>query len=426
MDAARSDTESIRFKDRSNCMTLAKKSLLLLTLAASAALAVTIPVGTEIQLRLTKEASSEKPSGQPVSAVVIAPVLVSGSVVLGFGAIVSGSTADAQADKPGVNGTQEKPATLRLQLTKIEDKSGQTKAISCLLAGVDNARESIDQSGLITGITASQTFSSLADEGVAKVTAKYGDLGQILSTMKSSSVKPADPAIDYKPGVEFTIKLTQALEWTPSQEANAPGTIAPLDALSVLVNQQPFRTVALKPPSPSDMTNLMFIGTKDAVESAFKEAGWFASDPLGLASTMQTAQAIIENRGYSEAPMSILTLNGKAPDLRFEKQNNTFASRHHIRIWQMAQTFDGKPVFVAAATHDVKIYFSKTSRSITHGIDPDIDVERTKVVNDLVFTGRVQGVSLVDRPSIPKEISNATGDHLKTDDKMAVVALRVK
>src|SRR3954469_23667104 len=186
------------FKDRSNCMTFAKKSLLLLTLAASAALAVTIPVGTEIQLRLTKEASSEKPSGQPVSAVVIAPVLVSGSVVLGFGAVVSGTTADAQADQPGVNGTQEKPATLRLQLTKIEDKSGQTKTISCLLAGVDNARESIDQSGLITGITASQTFSSLADEGVAKVTAKYGDLGQILSTMKSSSVKQADPAIDYK------------------------------------------------------------------------------------------------------------------------------------------------------------------------------------------------------------------------------------
>jgi hypothetical protein len=48
---------------------------------------------------------------------------------------------------------------------------------------------------LITGITASQTFSSLADEGVAKVTAKYGDLGQILSTIKSSSVKQADPAI---------------------------------------------------------------------------------------------------------------------------------------------------------------------------------------------------------------------------------------
>jgi hypothetical protein len=170
----------------------------------------------------------------------------------------------------------------------------------------------------------------------------------------------------------------------------------------------------------------MFIGTKDVIEAAFKEAGWFASDPLGRASTTRTAQAIIENRGYSEAPMSVLTLNGNPPEMRFEKQNNTFASRHHIRVWQTSQPFDGKPVFLAAATHDVKIYFSKTSRSITHGIDPDIDKERTKVLNDMLFTGRVQAIVLIDRPSIPKDISNATGDHLKTDDKMAVLEFKAK
>src|SRR5260370_40055021 len=84
------------------------------------------------------------------------------------------------------------------------------------------------------------------------------------------------------------------------------------------------------------------------------------------------------------------------------------------------------PEGTAAATHDVKIYFSKTSRSITHGIDPDIDKERTKVLNDMLFTGRVQAIVLIDRPSIPKDISNATGDHLKTDDKMAVLEFKAK
>ena len=190
------------------------------------------------------------------------------------------------------------------------------------------------------------------------------------------------------------------------------------------MSQQPYRTVALKPPNPSDMTNLMFIGTREQVEQAFKNAGWFASDPLGRASTYRTAQAIIENRGYDEAPMSILTLDGKPPDMTYEKQNNTFASRHHIRLWQMPQTFAGKPVFVAAATHDIKIYYSNTSRSITHGIDPNIDNERTKVVNDVLFTGTVQGLSLVDRQHIPADISNATGDHLKTDNKIAVIEFK--
>jgi hypothetical protein len=412
-------------------MNYRKVPALLFTLAVCSGSAVpsaevTIPEGTEIQLRLTTEVSSDKASGQPVAAVVVAPVLVNGSVAIGLGSELTGTTADAHPDQLGANGTGEKPATLRLMLTAIREKGGPSKPISCVLEGIDNAREAIDQSGLITGIKASETFTALADQGVTKLSSKYGEFGQMLSSIKSASVKESDPSIDYKPGVEFTVKLTKALSWTPSAPTNTPGAIAPLAAVTALVTQQPYRTATLKPPTPSDMTNLMFIGTKDVIEAAFKEAGWFASDPLGRASTTRTAQAIIENRGYSEAPMSVLTLNGNPPEMRFEKQNNTFASRHHIRVWQTSQPFDGKPVFLAAATHDVKIYFSKTSRSITHGIDPDIDKERTKVLNDMLFTGRVQAIVLIDRPSIPKDISNATGDHLKTDDKMAVLEFKAK
>ncbi len=409
---------------------LTRTPALVLALAVCSALAafgdVTVPVGTEIQLRLTKEVSSDKASGQPVSAVVIAPVMVNGSVAIGLGAEVTGTTADAHANQPAANGTEEKPATLRLVLTNIRSKDGPSKPIACVVEGIDNARESVDSSGLVTGIKASETFSALADQGVTKLASKYGELGQIVSGIKSASVKEADPTIDYKPGVEFTIKLTNALTWTPASTAKLPPSIAPLDTLTALVLQQPYRTAALKPPSPSDMTNLMFIASKETLEAAFKEAGWFASDPLGRASTTQTAQAIIENRGYNEAPMSVLTLNGKPPDMTFEKQNNTFASRHHIRLWQATQTFDGKPVFVAAATHDIKIYFSKTSKSITHGIDPDIDKERSKVTDDMLFTGRVEATALIDRPGIPKDISNATGDHLQTDDKIAVLEFKAK
>lgn len=388
--------------------------------------AASVPAGTQIELRLTSEVSSEKPSGQAVSAVVIAPVLVNGTVVVGSGTQLDGVTADAHADKLAADGAAEQPATVRMQFTKIHDKAGQSKGISCIVAGIDNARESVDQSGLITGITASQTFSALADQGVNKVLEKNSGLGQLLSGIKGSIVKQADPAIDYKPGVELTVKLTQPIDWNPSTDAKAPGPVQPADQLRALVNQLPYRTVALKPPSPSDMTNVLLIGTKEQVEQAFKDAGWFASDPLGRASSYHTAQAIIENRGYSEAPMSILTLDGKPPDMTYEKQNNTFASRHHIRLWQMPQTFDGKPVFVAAGTHDIKIYFSETSRSITHGIDPNIDHERTKVTDDMVFTGKVQAVSLIDRTNIPKNISNATGDKLQTDDKIAAIEFQNK
>ena len=46
------------------------------------------------------------------------------------------------------------------------------------------------------------------------------------------------------------------------------------------------------------------------------------------------------------------------------------------------------------------------------------------MVNDLLLTGRVRSLALVDRPEVPKKSHNATGDELFTDGKMAVLILK--
>jgi len=116
-----------------------------------------------------------------------------------------------------------------------------------------------------------------------------------------------------------------------------------------------------------------------------------------------------------------LLLDGRPPDLVFEKLNDTFAARHHLRIWQRPGTFDGREIWVCAATHDTGINFSQLNRTFVHTIDPKIDLERAKVVNDLLLTGQVRGLSLVERGGLPEDLFNATGDALKTDGAMAVL-----
>ena len=74
-----------------------------------------------------------------------------------------------------------------------------------------------------------------------------------------------------------------------------------------------------------------------------------------------------------------------------------------------------------AATHDIGISFSEENRTFIHKIDSQIDRERAKVVNDLLFTGQVRSVELVDRPKAPQHGQNATGDSLETDGKIAVL-----
>jgi hypothetical protein len=388
---------------------------------AITATAATLPAGTTLQARLHSEASSQQASGQPVSAVVIAPVFVNGVPVLSAGTVISGNTADTTPYRAATDDSAAQSATLRLNFTRIQDQAGHVKPISCVLESVDNARETVDTTGLINGIDPSQTYEAQLDKAIGKLQSRSSGLAQLLAGVEAAFVKQVDANIDYKPGVEVTLKLTAPLDWTAPVTARLPDAITPASSLVALVNSEPFRTVAQNPPEPSDITNIMLLGTAEQIQAAFQSAGWFAAAALNGSSKMETARALIENRGYSEAPMSILYLEGRPPDLALQKQNDTFAMRHHIRIWQTPQSFNGEPVWVAAATHDIKITFSPASRSFAHGIDPNIDLERAKVVSDLLFTGSVRGLSLVQRSGIPKNASNATGDPLITDGKMAVV-----
>jgi hypothetical protein len=217
------------------------------------------------------------------------------------------------------------------------------------------------------------------------------------------------------------IELTKPLTWTATVSGLNVRGIEPADELSRLVNSQPFRTIAEKPPRPSDMTNLMFLGSEQDIVNAFQKAGWSTAAQLNSKSKLETFRAMAEQRGYQEAPMSTLLLEGRPPDLVFQKQNNTFAARHHLRIWRRPARFHGQEVWICSATHDIGIAFSEEDRTFIHKVDTQIDRERAKVVSDLLFTGLVQGIALVDRPDVPTKLFNATGDALETDGKMAVI-----
>jgi hypothetical protein len=388
------------------------RSGFIILLGAGLLSAASIPSGTEIQIRLTSplNTATAKP-GQRFDAVVIAPVVVGSRIAVSAGAKISGHIADVMA----ANQTDQQ-ASLSLAFDQIGSLT-----LSAKVAGVDNARESVDANGKITGIKASETGSARLDQGINKVTEKYPGLGDLLSTVKQAVVKETDANIDYEPGVELTLALTKPLDWTGSVAGPNVQAIQPEEALARLAAGQPFRTLAEKPPRPSDITNLMFLGSQRQLEAAFEKAGWSRADLLNSKSKLETFRAMTEDRGYKEAPVSILLLNGAPPDLVFEKLNDTFNARHHLRIWHRPERFNGLDVWVCAATHDIGIDYSEQNRTFIHKIDPHIDIERAKVVNDLLFTGQVQGLSLVGR-ELPGGMSNATGDSIQTDGGIAVLA----
>ena len=378
-----------------------------------------LSAGTEVNIRLkTTVSSSDSKPNDRVEAVVIAPVVASNQVTLPAGTLVNGVVKTVTVPK-----TSEDRALLLLEFNEILDPDGKKVKLEAQLSEVDNARETVDEKGQIVGILPSETISSRLDDALGKLKERYQGLADILEGAKRGFMKETQTDINYAPGVEMTLKLLKKVELNgrPNSTNDPVQQDTGDSALIQFANYLPFRTQTETTSEPSDLTNLMFLGSKDQVESSFAAAGWSSAAALNRQSQIETVRAVAEDRGYKEAPVSALLLGGHQPDMVFEKQNNTFAKRHHLRIWQQAGTFQGKTVWVSAATHDIGIDFSSEKRTFIHKIDSNIDRERSKVANDLLFTSKARSLGLVNRPNVPKDASNATGDKLVTDGKMLVL-----
>ena len=120
--------------------------------------------------------------------------------------------------------------------------------------------------------------------------------------------------------------------------------------------------------------------------------------------------------------MRTLLLDGAEPDFTYQKSLNTFAKRHHLRVWRRPEEWQGRTIWASAATRDIGATFSVRPFGFTHQIEDQVDLERDKVVSDLVFTGCAASVSYVHRafdyrsgPDYRRGVS--------TDSRVAVVEL---
>ncbi|MBV8709974.1 MAG: LssY C-terminal domain-containing protein [Acidobacteriaceae bacterium] len=190
-----------------------------------------------------------------------------------------------------------------------------------------------------------------------------------------------------------------------------------------MVRNLPFRTATKGSNKPSDLTNLAFIGPPEGLRRAFQAAGWIAVDQLTASSTFMTLKTVGGNQVYNQAPMSTLLLDERPPLFTLTKTTDAFSSRHHLRVFDPLTKYDGATVLTSSSTQDIGIAFSRKQKTFIHVIDEYIDNERSKVVNDLEFTGCVEAMDLIPHSWVPQDAYNSTGDKLRTDGAIAVMRI---
>jgi hypothetical protein len=387
--------------------------------AGSAAAA---PIESTVTVRLLTSISTyrSKP-GAPFEAEVTTHLCEDGGRAVPDGAIVRGALK--QVHKVGI-GLIHESAGLQLEFDRLILPDGRDYPIEARLLAIENARERVDRRGVIHGIRATATLSNHLTERL-----EFAALGHpaalIPMFILESEVFPfADPEIEYGRGTEFELDLTAASSGGISRCATAETGFAEAQhgRIQRLVDEMPYWGYSTRG-VPLDLVNLLFIGSEDQIREAFSAAGWTSAQANSARAGMAAIRAIADDAGYSDAPMRTLLLDGAPPDMRLQKSLNTFEKRDHLRIWRRRDELDGHAVWASAATRDTAVDFSIRPFGFTHRIEDDIDHERDKVVNDLVFTGCVDSVGYFARPANMRSAGAEYRKGLMTDGRVAVVAL---
>ena len=178
---------------------------------------------------------------------------------------------------------------------------------------------------------------------------------------------------------------------------------------------------------PADPINVALVGTKSEVVAALRAAGWVQADRITFRSGLRDAGSVLFDRPYSSAPMSTHFVARRQPqDFAFEQlAGRSPRRRHHVRFWRFGgEDGAGRALWLGAASFDRSLGISRFTGEVMHHIDPRIDTERDKLVEDLSRAGRIGGVSLLSGFFPARRGRNGGGDWYVTDGRLAVVVVR--
>ena len=395
-----------------------KKLLGFFLLFSLTARAQELPSGTIIEARLsTAVGSSISHRGDPIIATVIAPVTIAGRIAISQGANLEGSV---EAVEPVGLGLKRLTATITFHFDTLQSAMGQTIPLTARVFQIETAKERVDYTGVVHGIHPTVNLSSSIQFYTFPFLYAAPGLGACFWGVKELVARAPNSEIYFPAGTEFLLRLTSPATFRAplSEPAHIPSVAAAeLAPLQNTINDSATQRCKVGKRT-SDLVNIVFLGSRDQIARAFQASGWYGAERHSVMALYRMYFSLSQRMGYRRAPMDCLRLNGRLADATYQKSLDTFTQRHHLRLWQNPQS-DGR-VWLSSATEDVSIHFHKGHW--THLIDPYIDNERAKVVNDLSFTGCVDAASVVPRNLSPYE--GATADlPLRTDGNLVVLRL---
>jgi hypothetical protein len=168
--------------------------------------------------------------------------------------------------------------------------------------------------------------------------------------------------------------------------------------------------------------NVAFVGTPQAVREALEGAGWTEVPRPIRDSVWAGLQELLAGKAIAAAPpMNDYRLEGRLQDHNWAIATSFLQTRHHFRMWRTGQKdAQGRDLWWAAGDYDLRIRW----RDLSHVRDPDLDAERDFIAGSLKGSPRLESVSYVQHPGVPRSGENDKGYPFRTDGRVALIVLR--
>jgi hypothetical protein len=394
------------------------------------------PLGDAHIRLLTPLSSISSTRGSEFQAVVIAPFKQSGRVLMPQGTIVSGTITSRKSVGLGI---VHERAGLGIEFQEYALPDGRRFPLRARLRSIDNGREEVTPQGEIRGVLAANSpqqviggvwtrptvtlfeRSPLGLTGLCGRIWKGYSLGPIgaagLFALKIALFRMPEPDIQLPVGTELSLTVLRVPEDAPDFDLPEPSEVAPEVAEFLL--DQPAAVTRPDGRLVRDIINVALEGTSQEMVNAFHASGWHLAAPSTPKTWAEECGAFTAKRGYSTAPVSKLTYRDQPPEFIFEKSLNSVLMRHHVRVWRIRE--GGRDLWFGAATHDIGAGFDPHSFKFTHRIQPQVDRERNKIINDLTFSQCSEQAAFVERPDVAR---NNARTGIVTDGRIAVLPLR--
>jgi hypothetical protein len=127
---------------------------------------------------------------------------------------------------------------------------------------------------------------------------------------KSLIAPPANPEIYFPAGTEVILRLAAGVNIPHAH--TQPLHIAPFSPREVAEVRDLLKNSAQRARQgshPSNLVNILFLGSRQQLDRAFHAAGWSRTEKKSPISLYRMYYALIVRIGYKRAPMDTLTLN---------------------------------------------------------------------------------------------------------------------